>query len=338
MSVADPLIKRALTLRTAYVWGRGVTINAAQEDGSEQDVDAVIQAFLDDPSNRDTFASLAAHQERERTLGTDGNVLLSLITDPLTGRVGSPAARGPDRRPGHQPEDEAEVWLYKREWRSRVVEAGTLPSTTRTRWETRRAYYPALGFARTSALSRSTASRSSGTSRSCTWRLIASGCGACPTRMPRSRGRSPSATSVRLGAHRPRALPDRLAGHGQDQDRGRTGPPATRGGPDRPRRPRRGRPGRDHGRGSAARSRGAPAPPSTVSQASRSPPWWAARSASPSRFSRPTPRRSGLAPGRHAGPAAAGRDEDAAGFARFDLAARPRLCRRPGGQGPSGGS
>lgn len=148
MSVADPLIKRALTLRTAYVWGRGVTINAAQEDGSEQDVDAVIQAFLDDPSNRDTFASLAAHQERERTLGTDGNVLLSLITDPLTGRVQvRPLRVGQIVDRVTNPEDEAEVWLYKREWRSRVVEAGTLPSTTRTRWETRRAYYPALGFA-----------------------------------------------------------------------------------------------------------------------------------------------------------------------------------------------
>lgn len=148
MSVADPLIKRALTLRVAYVWGRGVTINAAQEDGAEQDVNTVVQAFLDDPSNRDTFASLTAHQDRERAFGTDGNVLLSLITDPVYGRVQvRPLRVAQIVERITNPEDETEVWLYKRQWRTRVVEAGALPSTTRTRWEMRRAYYPALGFA-----------------------------------------------------------------------------------------------------------------------------------------------------------------------------------------------
>lgn len=147
MAVADPLIKRGLLLRSAYVWGRGVTINAAQEDGSEQDVDAVVQGFLDDPSNRDSFSSLTAHQAREKAFGTDGNVIITLITDPVTGRVQvRPLRVGQIVGRVTNPEDEAEVWLYRREWRAQVVEAGTLPSTTRTRWETRRAYYPSLGF------------------------------------------------------------------------------------------------------------------------------------------------------------------------------------------------
>ena len=148
MAVSDPLIKRGLILRTAYVWGRGVQIHAAQEDGAGQDVNAVIQEFLDDPSNADTFSSPEAHQARERTFGTDGNVLLCLITDPVTGRVQVRTIRvGQIVDRVTNPEDETEVWLYKREQRVRVVEAGTLPSTTRTRWETRRTYYPALGFA-----------------------------------------------------------------------------------------------------------------------------------------------------------------------------------------------
>ena len=147
MAVSDPLIKRGLILRQAYVWGKGVQIQSVQEDGTGQDVNAVIQAFLDDPSNADTFASAEAHQARERTLGTDGNVLLSLITDPLTGRVQVRTIRvGQIVDRITNPDDEAEVWLYKREQRVRVVESGTLPSTTRTRWETRRTYYPALGF------------------------------------------------------------------------------------------------------------------------------------------------------------------------------------------------
>ena len=68
MAVSDPLIKRGLILRQAYVWGKGVQIQSVQEDGTGQDVNAVIQAFLDDPSNADTFASAEAHQARERTL------------------------------------------------------------------------------------------------------------------------------------------------------------------------------------------------------------------------------------------------------------------------------
>lgn len=147
MAVSDPLIKRGLQLRQAYVWGRGVTIAAAQEDGAGQDVNAVVQGFLSDPSNAATFASAQAHQDRERAFGTDGNVLLSLITDPLTGRV--QVRQVPVRQIVERvtnPEDDAEVWLYKREYRARVVEAGTMPTSTRTRWETRRVYYPALGF------------------------------------------------------------------------------------------------------------------------------------------------------------------------------------------------
>ena len=148
MAVADPLIKRGLTQRQCFVWGRGVAIRAGKGDETGgQDVDAVVQAFLDDPSNADTFASSAARADRERRFGTDGNVTLSLITDPATGRV---QVRHLSLRQIvdviTDPEDAATVWLYKREYRARVVEPGTIPSTTRTRWETRRVFYPELGW------------------------------------------------------------------------------------------------------------------------------------------------------------------------------------------------
>ena len=147
MSVADPLIKRALSLRGAYVWARGVTINAAQEDGAEQDVNAVIQAFLDDVSNRESFSSDQAHQDRERTLGTDGNIILALITDPVFGRVQVrkiPVGQVTDVI--CDPDDEATPWLYRREYRTRIVEPGAATGSTRMRTEVRRVYYPDIDY------------------------------------------------------------------------------------------------------------------------------------------------------------------------------------------------
>lgn len=197
MAVADPLIKRGLIQRQCFVWGRGVTIRASKGDtDGAQDVNAVVQGFLDDPSNRATFSASTAHAERERTFGTDGNLILSLITDPVTGRVQVrhlPLGEIVDVITN--PEDAAEVWLYKREYTARVIEPGTLPSTTRTRRESRRVLYPALGFTPRSAPRPWTACRSSGTSRSSTSPSMRSAVGVCPMRMPRCRGRRATATS-----------------------------------------------------------------------------------------------------------------------------------------------
>jgi hypothetical protein len=92
MALKNPLIKRGIALRIAYVWGQGLTV-AARGNGKTvkgragQDVNAVVQAFLDDDSNQRTFTSHQAQEELERALGTDGNVFLALFTSPSTGRV-----------------------------------------------------------------------------------------------------------------------------------------------------------------------------------------------------------------------------------------------------------
>jgi hypothetical protein len=145
MSVADPLISRAVNLRIAYVWGQGVSIQAKQEDGAEQDVNAVVQAFLDDPSNRASFTSGQAREELERRLATGGEVFHVLFTAPLSGRVqvrNMPSDEVEDIITN--PEDGAEPWFYKRVYSRRIVEAGY--AGTRTRSETRTAYYPAMGY------------------------------------------------------------------------------------------------------------------------------------------------------------------------------------------------
>lgn len=88
MAIANPMIKRGLAVRAAYVHGQGVGITA-RADGTEgqQDVNAVVQEFLDDDTNR---AALTGHQAKlrlETSMGTDGNVFVALFTNPLDGKV-----------------------------------------------------------------------------------------------------------------------------------------------------------------------------------------------------------------------------------------------------------
>lgn len=146
MSVADPLIRRAVSLHLAFIWGAGVTITAEQEDGSEQDVNAVIQHFLDDPKTRRAFSSPTAHEQRERALKTDGEFFLALPTSPLSGRV------QPRRVPAVEikdivtnPDDVVDIWFYERTYVQRSVVA-TTTSTSRVQEETVTVYYPDVHY------------------------------------------------------------------------------------------------------------------------------------------------------------------------------------------------
>jgi uncharacterized coiled-coil protein SlyX len=147
MSIANPLIKRGLSLRTAYVWGQGVSVAArAKGDDGGQDVNAVVQAFWDHPLNRKALTSSQAAEELEKTgLGCNGNVLQACFTSPLTGAV--ELARLPFDEIQDvvcNPENAAEHWFYLREWESDVVEAGY--DGTRMRHVRQKAYYPALDY------------------------------------------------------------------------------------------------------------------------------------------------------------------------------------------------
>lgn len=144
--IKSPLIKRALILRQAYVFGQGVEISARANgkghDG-EQDVAAVLTDFINDSGNRRTLFGAEAQQRLERTLGTDGNLFYSLWTRPASGRVQvrllpwdeiTDVIRNPD--------DSSEPWFYRREWTYETVNPATgLPST-----EARTALYPAIGY------------------------------------------------------------------------------------------------------------------------------------------------------------------------------------------------
>lgn len=143
MAVANPLIKRGLGVRQAYVWGQGVqvTARATGADG-EQDVNAVVQTFLDDPINERAFTGDQAHELLERALGTDGNVFLACFTSPLTGFVqvrSIPFDEITDVITN--PDDRDDPWYYERRWTSRTVDsAGRVTTQMHT------AYYPAITY------------------------------------------------------------------------------------------------------------------------------------------------------------------------------------------------
>lgn len=143
MAVADPLIKRGVNLRIAYLGSPSVGAPAS-EDG--QDINAVIQAFWDDPENADTFTSVQACAARERARNTDGNQFHALVTDPRTGRVRVrviPFEQMTDIIT--DPEDAATPWLYKRVYTVRSVSQNSLGLTS-TATMTRKAFYPDVNY------------------------------------------------------------------------------------------------------------------------------------------------------------------------------------------------
>jgi hypothetical protein len=144
-AIKSPLIKRGLSLRTSYVFGQGLEISARANGRkrSEQDVNAVIQKFLDDSGNRRAMFSTEAQHRLERALGTDGNVFLSLWTRPASGRVQVrvlpwdeivDVVRNPD--------DSSEPWFYHRRWTE--VQIGA--DATEMPKQQREALYPALSY------------------------------------------------------------------------------------------------------------------------------------------------------------------------------------------------
>ncbi|MCL8026325.1 hypothetical protein [Nocardioides bruguierae] len=147
MALASPLVKRGVLLRTGYVWGQGVTITARANADADQDVNAVVQAFLDDPANAAALFSADAQASLERQVATAGNQILALFPDPLTGSVQVrtvPFAEVRERVTN--PQDRADTWFYLRSFAATVVEPGYLPGSTRRRQETRRVLHPALGY------------------------------------------------------------------------------------------------------------------------------------------------------------------------------------------------
>lgn len=132
--VANPLIKRAREVRHGYVWGQGCTISAPNDA-----VNAVVQAYLDDDGNRESFYGSQARQQYEGALYDEGNYFLANFTNPLDGRVQVRSIPFDEIRDVvTAPGDKATPWFYLRQWTERVQDTNM--------FEERKAYYPALKY------------------------------------------------------------------------------------------------------------------------------------------------------------------------------------------------
>ncbi len=135
-AIKNPLVKRGLALRQAYVWGAGVDVSARDPQVGE-----VITAFHD--ANEATLTGAQACEELEKALGTDGQVFLALFTSPRTGRVRVRSLPWDEITDViRNPDDNAEAWYYRRDWWEERVDpvSGGVIQARRT------AYYPALGY------------------------------------------------------------------------------------------------------------------------------------------------------------------------------------------------
>lgn len=138
MAIANPLMKRGISLRTSYVWAGGVQVSARAtgqnpDNQAEQDVNSIVQAFLDDPETQRVLYSPAAFERNERILATDGNLFIALIPNPLTGWIRPRSIPFDEiRRVITNPEDQLEVRFFLREYYETTVEndvAGTSKKT-----------------------------------------------------------------------------------------------------------------------------------------------------------------------------------------------------------------
>jgi len=141
MAVVNPLIKRGLSLRKAYIWGQGVDITVRDQSDDGQDINAVVQEFMDDAGNVRTFSGSQAREEMEQGLYTDGELFAALFTNGLTGKVQLrwlPPEQITDIIT--DPDDEVSVWYFRRDFSERSLVGDQLITRQRT------VYYPALGY------------------------------------------------------------------------------------------------------------------------------------------------------------------------------------------------
>ncbi len=122
MALVNPLLVRALSLRSAYIHGAGYEITARangknEQNPEEQDVQSVVSGFLKDKGNRRAYTGPAARDRLEKTLGTDGEYYVALFTRPTNGAVSARIVLTDEiTKIITNPEDRSEPWFYKREW------------------------------------------------------------------------------------------------------------------------------------------------------------------------------------------------------------------------------
>lgn len=131
----NPLIKRAVATQANYVFGQGVDVVAADED-----VQTVVDAFMEDSKNRAELTGEQAMLTKETELQVTSNLFFTFFTDPLNGatRVRT-ISLSEITRIIYNPDDSKEPWYYYRQWQQ-PKEAGS------QKYEMHQAMYPDINY------------------------------------------------------------------------------------------------------------------------------------------------------------------------------------------------
>lgn len=118
MYIKNPLILRGVSVKRLYVWGQGVNIHAP-----DPDINAVLQAFMDDPKNKAELTSHQARMAKEVELTTDGNIFFVFFANLSTGKTRLRSIPLDEiSEIITNPDDSKEPWYYARHWQ-RGIEA-----------------------------------------------------------------------------------------------------------------------------------------------------------------------------------------------------------------------
>lgn len=113
--IKNPLILRGVALKTTFVHGQGLSIQARDEG-----VNAIIQTFLADPKNQAALTGHQALMELENLLQVEGNLFFAFFVHPNKGRVRvRTIAFDEIDEVIADPEDALTPWFYRRRY-SRV--------------------------------------------------------------------------------------------------------------------------------------------------------------------------------------------------------------------------
>lgn len=131
----NPLIKRAVATQANYVFGQGVDVVAADED-----VQTVVDAFMEDSKNRAELTGEQAMLTKETELQVTANLFFTFFTDPLNGatRVRT-IPLSEITRIIYNPDDSKEPWYYYRQWQQ-PKEPGS------QKYEMHQAMYPDINY------------------------------------------------------------------------------------------------------------------------------------------------------------------------------------------------
>lgn len=108
----NPLIRRAVNVRTLYCWAQGVTVRARDDALNE-----VVQGFYADPQNQLAVFGHEAAERLDRTLATRGNLAFVLVTAPASGWVQVRTIPWTELHdPIRNPNDRADTWFWPRRY------------------------------------------------------------------------------------------------------------------------------------------------------------------------------------------------------------------------------